>query len=173
MTATIFVLTGPESCAKTSLAEYLANHFAKPLVTEVARHYLNEKPNPTSYLPSDLFAIAQQQQHTEEQALAQTDDFIIADTDLQVLRIWWQVKYGPRPNCLAHHAGPAKRHYLLCAPTIPWQPDPQRESQDQREQIFDLYLQDMQINSFSYSLIDAQGQAREQQAKASVEQHYN
>ena len=51
MTNEIFVITGPESCGKTTLARQLANRWGAPLVNEAARAYLQEKD---SYQKSDL-----------------------------------------------------------------------------------------------------------------------
>ena len=51
MTNEIVVITGPESCGKTTLARQLADRWKAPLVSEAARDYLQGKD---SYQKSDL-----------------------------------------------------------------------------------------------------------------------
>ena len=51
----IVVVTGPESCGKTTLARQLADRWEAPLVSEAARDYLQNKG---SYQKSDLLKIA-------------------------------------------------------------------------------------------------------------------
>jgi len=98
----LIVLTGPESSGKTALARALQSHFSVPGVEAAARAYLLDR---VAYLPADLRRIALQQLDWERQvssAAAQAGQaaWSIADTDLQVLYIWWQEKFGPAPAWL-------------------------------------------------------------------------
>ena len=63
MTNEIVVITGPESCGKTTLARQLAERWRAPLVNEAARDYLQGKD---SYQKSDLLEIAKLQYAMEE-----------------------------------------------------------------------------------------------------------
>ena len=67
MKTDVIVLTGPESCGKSTLAQLLADHWHSPLVPEVAREYLSGK---SAYKKKDLLEIAKQQQALEQEALA-------------------------------------------------------------------------------------------------------
>ena len=91
----LFVLTGPESTAKSALSQSLSEHFAVPHVPEVAREYLTAR----GYLPSDLLAIAKLQCEAEQRLLPTTPGPQVApsgfaDTDLQVMYLWWQERFG-------------------------------------------------------------------------------
>ena len=60
----IVVVTGPESCGKTTLARQLADRWEAPLVNEAARDYLQNKD---SYQKSDLLKIAKLQNAMEQE----------------------------------------------------------------------------------------------------------
>ena len=67
MTNEIVVITGPESCGKTTLARQLADRWRAPLVSEAARDYLQGKD---SYQKSDLLEIAKLQYAMERERAA-------------------------------------------------------------------------------------------------------
>ena len=67
---------------------------------------------------------------------------MVCDTDLLVIQVWWQVKYGPLPEELKQAlAGSSLRGYLLTRPDIPWTPDPLRESGGERSDLHRRYQQ--------------------------------
>ena len=180
------VISGPESSGKSTLAEQLGRRLRWPVVTEAARDYLRHQ---ATYAPSDLRQIAMLQVQHEMQAL-QSGHSVVADTDLQVIRIWWQYRYGPLPLWLiqlsqqqlsqpaltlqqGHATNPGNpsrlRHYLICQPDLPWQPDPLRENPVNRDELFQLYLADAQAWRLSYSLIQGKHEARLQHALQQVQ----
>ena len=135
----IVCLTGAESTGKTTLATALACHYGAKLVPEAARHYL--APN-RPYGPEDVLAIARAQMLLEAEALDGSPRLVVCDTDLLVIQIWWQVKFGPLPEELAAAlAGRSARAYLLARPDIPWMPDPLRESGGERLDLHRRYQQ--------------------------------
>ena len=99
------IITGPESCGKTTLARQLSAHFQTPLVEEYARIFFEEKQTP-QYNAADLLKIAMGQSAAEKQAertlLAQfpskkasnSPNLILCDTDLLTIKIWSEEKYG-------------------------------------------------------------------------------
>jgi nicotinamide riboside kinase len=159
------VLTGPESTGKTSLAEQLAKHFQAPLIAEIARAYLQDR---SGYLPTDLLQIATLQRAAE--GAAEDADVAIMDTDLQVVTIWWQEKYGAAPRSLTHaYRTQRERHYLLCAPDLEWAPDPLREAPEDRERLFELYQADLDARDLPYSIVEGLGDARLTAAVRAIE----
>ena len=133
----IVCLTGAESTGKTTLATALANHYGTKLVPEAARRHLApHRP----YGPEEVLAIAREQVRLEREALDGSPRLIICDTDLLVIQIWWQVKFGPLPEELAAAlADRSARTYLLTRPDIPWLPDPLRESGGERTDLHRCY----------------------------------
>jgi nicotinamide riboside kinase len=166
----LYVLTGPESSGKTTLATALAEHFAVPLVAEQARSFLARRiAARTAYLPSDLMQIASLQAQAESEADAGQAQLVVADTDLQVVCIWWQEKFGAIPAGLARaYAHQTPRHYLLCAPDFAWQPDELRENPHDRDRLFEVYLEDLQRRDLRYSTVDGARQERLRVAQAVV-----
>lgn len=147
----LLITTGPESCGKTTLASALGKLLHAPMVDEVARPYLTLKyqQNPLyEYHRQDLLAIARLQHEAEQHALLSRPELMVCDTDLLVLIVWSEVRYGEADPWImdTFHAGlqEHQRTYLLCDYDIPWQPDPLREHQDSRDQLFARYLAKLQ-----------------------------
>lgn len=171
MDTQLIVLTGPESSGKTTLACQLADYWNAPLVPEYARDYLAGK---VGYVEEDLLRIARGQ-HKLEQALVQhAPEKIICDTDLLVIMIWSEVKYG---HCAPWISDTFKdnlereglnRVYYLCDSNIPWQEDPLRENPDNRDELFELYLQKIKDFGLAYKVVEGEPGRRFQQVLDSV-----
>ena len=132
------VITGPESSGKTTLAKSMADHFQVPWVSEFAREYLNGLDRP--YEEKDLLAIARGQIKQENEAASTSPRVLICDTSLMVLKIWSEYRYGRcHPWILEQIERRPVDLYLLCSPDIPWEPDPQRENPNDRDELFKLY----------------------------------
>ncbi len=159
------VITGPESCGKTQLAKIISEKLAIPIVNEVAREYLSERRG--DYLPSDLLAIAELQ--TYQESVTHQEKGFVADTDQQVLAVWWQEKYGPLPRYLTElYRSQSARFYLLCCPDLPWQPDVLRENEHDRQRLFGIYLNDLEKRKLPYQIIKGLGEARTQSALQAI-----
>src|SRR5829696_400336 len=117
------VLTGPESCGKTTLARQLAIYYRTTWVPEFSRTYLEQLERP--YQKGDLLEIARGQILREESALQQPGEVIFLDTSLEVIRIWSQVRFGDcDPWILEKTVSCRHSFYLLCQPDLPWEADP-------------------------------------------------
>ncbi len=136
------VITGPESTGKTTLAQALALHYQTYWVREYARIYMDHLHRP--YEEADLLAIAKGQLASEEVAKAKASRLMICDTSLEVIKIWSEVRYNRcHPWILDKYQQQKVNLYLLCAPDIPWAPDPQRENPEDREALFKRYQQEL------------------------------
>ena len=132
-----------------------------PLVPEVSREYLNQKISRDShfrYSESDLLEIANQQQCKEQQALDKNPGLLICDTDLLVLIVWSEIRFGICHKWIldtfASNISMQQRHYFLCDCQVPWEPDPMRENADDREELFQLYQQKLEHHQVDYSIIE-------------------
>ena len=157
----LLVVTGAESSGKTTLATQLCKTLEVPLVTETARQYLSQKisaNNAFKYQQHDLLEIAHQQHHQEETLLSSNPKLLVCDTDLLVIMIWSEIKYG---NCDAWIRNTFEevitngkpRHYLLCDWNIPWQADVLRENAHNRQFLFEKYINKIEQYQLPYSLL--------------------
>lgn len=165
---TTVVLTGPESCGKTTLARILAESFDAGLVAEQARDYLDQQGLVGRYQPSDLLKIAECQSAAEAHASVE-QKITVCDTDHQVVSIWWSERFGPVPNTLSErYKTDSNRFYLLCRPDLPWQIDAQRENAKDRKRLYQIYRTDLVNRNLQFAEVDGLDHKRTAQAIASV-----
>ncbi|MDF2156718.1 ATP-binding protein [Algoriphagus sp. CAU 1675] len=120
------LILGPESTGKSTLASDLAAHFGEPWVPEFAREYLENLDRPYEY--EDLSTMALGQIESEDSLAKQAREFLFCDTDLRVIHIWSEHKYGKTESWILEEI--AKRSYsriLLTDIDLPWEEDPLRE----------------------------------------------
>ena len=166
MHSEVIVITGPESSGKTTLAVQLSAYWKSPCVAEVARSYLKDK---ISYQQSDLLEIAKQQHRNESAVLSESPSRLVCDTDLLVIMIWSEVKYGccdpwiyeTFENCLAQKS--TRRRYYLCDSNIPWQAYSLRENPNNRNELFKLYLQKLKKYELSFTIVKGDPKQRFEQ----------
>lgn len=162
----IIAIVGPESSGKTSLAESLAGEFSVPWLPEYARQYLAGRPE---YSEADLEEIGRGQLARESAFIAANPDFVVLDTDLIVISVWWHDRFGHVPAWVKGHLDrQPPRHYLLTRPDLPWEPDPLRVSPLDRERLFGLYRELLSDRGFRFHEIYGQGAARLERAVSAV-----
>lgn len=154
----LIVITGPESTGKSALALSLAERLDLPFTAEYARQWLEGRKG---YTHTDVYRMALGQWSRLEQALIATDSMVLADTDLLTYKIWLEVRFGGVSSWLeALRRSMRPRHYLLCAPDLPWTPDPQRENPHDREHLLERYLQVLREEGHDWTLIRGQDASR-------------
>jgi len=162
-------VTGPESTGKSDLAKQLAGHFHTHWVPEVAREYLINLGR--DYVFEDIAAIAKEQLKLENTLAEKTGKILFCDTDFLVTKIWSNFKYG---KCDPWIEEKAKSHcydlYLLCDIDLPWVEDPLRENPTQREELFGIYLKELQQLNVNFTIISGTGRERTDHAILAVEE---
>ena len=125
MTFKKLVLIGVESSGKTTLAKALAEKLQGTYVPEYARMYLNA--HGLSYQQEDLLAIAKGQSELIKEACNKEVQWILCDTDLLVIKVWSEQVFGSCDAWIEEQIKNEPSHfYILCAPDIDWEYDPQR-----------------------------------------------
>ena len=155
------IITGPESSGKTTLCKALSKHFNLPFSKEYARGYLDELDR--DYIKDDLLAIAQGQLESESSSQ-------LLDTDLITIKIWSEYKYGSCDNWILDQIEKQKsekRFYLLCKPDIPWKADPLRENPNNREELFELYKEELGNLGHNYFIVEGKDRIQKTISKIS------
>lgn len=133
-------ITGPESCGKTALSEYLHTSLPNAFVhSEYAREYLEQRSGFDKYSRADLKEIVATQirlwHHTPSGV-----EWIIYDTDPLVLKIWIEEVYQEVWDEVEEAFQDLIPDLtLLCAPDIPWEKDPLRENPSDRSRLYLKY----------------------------------
>lgn len=157
------VMIGPESTGKTTLSRQLARHYGAPWVAEYARTYLHALTRP--YEEADLLAIARGQCAWEDAQVPHANPFLFCDTDLQVIEVWSQVKYGRvHPWITAQITQRRYTHYFLCDIDVPWAYDPQRENPHDRDVLLERYQHLLNVRQHPYTLLTGDPDTRLAQA---------
>ena len=141
------VVIGPESTGKSTLSTQLAAHYQTLWVPEFAREYLTQLSRP--YEQEDLLHMAKGQLKTEDAAAEKANELLICDTDLHVIKVWSEAKYGDcDPRILELIASRKYDLYLLTYIDIAWEDDPLREhpKPEEREYFYQVY-RDIVMNS--------------------------
>ncbi|MBK7147360.1 MAG: ATP-binding protein [Bacteroidetes bacterium] len=165
----LVTITGPESTGKSALTEALGAHLAAAVVADVSRAYVAALQQP--YTAIDILNIAEQIIMQEDKALGSGAKWIISDNDLINIRIWLQYYEWHVPLWLQQQIAKRKSAlYLLCATDLPWVPDPQRQNEHDRLQLYAAFEQELQALSAPYRVVQGTGAERLQVALAAIHQ---
>ena len=154
------VVIGPESTGKSTLSQQLANELKTLWVPEYGRRYLEELGR--EYNEDDLLQIARGQIAQEDALAAKANKFLICDTDLHVVKVWSESKYGRCHKWILEEI--AKRTYDLYMLTyidVRWEDDPLREHPEevQRHYFYNIYADIVQQSGLPW--IDVRGNMQE------------
>lgn len=161
------LILGPESTGKSTLAEDLAQHFGEPWVPEFAREYLEKIDRPYQF--EDLAEIGKGQVKLEDQLAEKAKKFLFCDTDLRVVHIWSEHRFGKTAPWVLEEI--QRRTYdliLLTDTDLPWAPDQLREypELEMRQYFFDKYQKLAEQSGFPYLIVSGD---REKRFKTAVE----
>ncbi len=162
------VILGPESTGKTTLARQLAECYQTSYVEEHARLYLNDMNEGEEYNEGDLLNIAKAQMFLEEIALENANEILFYDTDITVLKIWSEERFGYcDPWILKQYEEREYDLYFLMDIDLEWEEDPLREhpAEEDRKRLFERYRTDLEIRNKRYIIISGQGEERFKKAQ--------
>ncbi len=153
------VILGPESTGKSQLSKDLAGHYKTPWVPEFAREYIDQLHRP--YQKEDLQDIAKGQLSLEDEMASKTSDFLFCDTNLIVIKVWSDFKYGDTdPWILASLENRKYDFYLLTDIDLPWKDDPQREHPNKRAELFNIYESYLEDHDLPFGIVSGSGDDR-------------
>lgn len=152
----IVSITGPESSGKTSFARYCAHQIrGSRFIEEYSRIFL-EKNYPTGIYPKEAVSLMLDTQISIwQEAIAQNPDHLILDGDIFIYKIWIKVVFGETWDRIEKYiADYPSDLVVLCRPDIPWEPDPLRSNPENREMLFELYLEEIKMRNIPYLILE-------------------
>ena len=163
------VITGPESTGKSVLTEKLAVYFGARSVPEYAREYIAGLDRP--YTKRDLMDIAREQISQFREKKYATG-MVIYDTGLIITKVWLELVFNADTEWITREIRTAEADlYLLCAPDIPWIPDPLRENGgEMRNRLFEIYKSNLETFELPYRIIRGEGEDRFRNAIFAIEE---
>lgn len=165
-------LIGPESTAKSTLAESLAKHYNTMWVQEYSREYLASIDR--KYTLDDIVIIAKEQLKREQKISTVANKFIFADTELLLSKVWCEDVFKTCPDWISENIISYKYDfYLLTNPDIPWEEDVVRENPHRRTFFFDWYERELKAINANYTVIKGQGKERLQNCIEAIEKSIN
>jgi len=156
-------LVGPESTGKSTLAASLATHYGTAWVPEYAREYIDRLGR--EYAERDLLEIAKGQIAAEINLEKNARGILICDTNLLVIKVWSEYKYG---GCNQEILDMIKKRkydlHLLTYIDVPWSDDPQREHPHLRDFFYTVYKNELIARNLPF--IEVSGEFYERKKKA-------
>lgn len=157
-------IIGPECTGKTEITQTLASYFNCKWVPEYARTYIEKLGHKYTY--NDVEHIAKVQLTQINEAENDPNEFVFFDTELIITKVWFDLVFNKEPDWLDKAIRNSNFElYLLCAPDIPWEPDPVRENGgENRNKLFSIYKTLLEHYKFKYIEISGTGEIRHQNA---------
>lgn len=158
---------GPESTGKTTLARDLAHYFNTVWIAEFARDFLQEilDKEGRNCEERDLLPIAIGQTALENEALNKANKYLFCDTNTLVTKVYSDIYYN---QCSPQLEEAARLHYydlyFLTDKDVPWEADGLRDSQEYRDNAFEIFKQN--LISYNKPYIQISGNKQERLEKA-------
>lgn len=143
------LITGTESCGKTTIVKYLAKIFHTSWSEEEGRHYPDKYlgGNDKLLATEDFFRIAFEQQLIDERTLRTANRIAFFDTDAVVTQFYCKMYTGKNNEDIERFVDPSKYDVvLMLTPDVGWIADGMRWKSEQKERI-ELHreLEDMYV----------------------------
>jgi nicotinamide riboside kinase len=101
----------------------------------------------------------------EDEWIYEANKVLICDTNLLVIKIWSEFKFGNCDKEILQKMNERKYDlHLLTYIDIPWQDDPQREHPDKRDQLWQIYRDE--LSKLNTPVVEISGSREDRQKKA-------
>lgn len=153
------LITGPESCGKTTMAELLAKHFNTVWCPEFAREYLSDLL--FDFNNDDLVNIAEGHDRILEAAQVFAERVFFSDTCALETSIYSEHYLGRVDNRVKRMLQKQKSSFglvIILKPTVPWVKDSLRnlESTSERDRFYQLFLSQIKTWGVPYVEVTAE-----------------
>lgn len=130
------LITGTESCGKTTTTKYLGKIFYTSWSEEVGRYYATRflGGNESVYTEKDFARIAYMQYESDMDALQKANKIVFYDTDAVVTQYYAQLYLGKNVDIVDKFIDPTRYDaVMMFAPSVPWVDDGMRFNGGQRK----------------------------------------
>lgn len=130
---------------------HLAQQINGVFVPEYSREFLLARNGNYTQEDLDLIAIGQKAEWEKHSSAP----FLICDTEMIVMKVWSEFKYGnSSPTIQLFADEQVFDHYFLCRPDIEWEEDPLREHPEQRDELFTWYLRELTDRGLPFTIVE-------------------
>lgn len=162
-------VVGPESTGKSTMSEYLAQHYRTVWVPEYARDYCAALTEPPTW--QDEINMFYGQLALEKEYLPKAKKLLICDTTFITVKIWSDYTFGRSPQEVLDEL---PKHpydlYLLLSIDLPWEEDPLRDFPHMRDHFMEVWYKELNALNANYVLILGTGQDRYDSAVAVIDE---
>ena len=164
-----YAFLGPESTGKSTTAQLVAEQLQGIYIPEMARDYLATKG--LQYTYHDILEIAHLQSSEESRyAATYPDSILLCDTEFITIEIWLEFLNYDVPQWIPTQIRASQYIcYFLFDIDIPWVADPLRANENDREQLFRLFIEKLTYYQKPYHIIRGRGYERITQVMEKIE----
>lgn len=143
------LVTGTESCGKTTLTKYLGKIYNTSWTEEYGRYYSRDHlgGNESLFRPEDFHNIAWKQRQLDEDAIRSANRIVFFDTDAVVTQYYCNQYLRTACPLVENFVNPDRYDAVfMMAPTVKWVPDGQRFLGEEKtrqllhDRLYQMYL---------------------------------
>lgn len=150
---------GPESTGKSTMAKNLAAHYKTEYVPEVAKEFITSN----NFTAEDIIRIGEAQNRRVLEKLKSTNRVLFCDTDLITTAIYSRQYLGVVPPVIAELEKRIRYdQYFFFDIDVPWVADGLRDLGDRREEMRDIFWNELKVRGIKPILLKGDYRKREQ-----------
>jgi len=149
---------GSESTGKSTMANKMAKLFKTVCVPEVAREIVNTN----SFNREDIITIGRLQTERVFEKLKQANGILFCDTDVITTQVYSRKYLKVVPPILYQFENMIRYdHYFLFEPDVPWVADGLRDLGNERENMHNLFKEELEKRIIPYTIVKGNWEERE------------
>lgn len=159
-------LYGPESTGKSTLSKKLAAHYQTEFVPEVARELITSN----EFTVDDILRIGYAQTERVLEKTERSNKLLFCDTDVITTEIYSKHYLGVIPEELSYLEKKVKYDlYFFMDIDIPWVADGLRDLGERRQEMRDVFKNELDKRGISYIVVKGDYHEREEQVRRVID----
>ena len=157
---------GPESTGKSTMAKFMAELYHTVSVPEVSREFVSSN----DFTIEDIIKIGHAQTGRILNAVQVANEIVFCDTDLITTQIYCQHYLKTVPPILFELEKRVSFDlYLLMDIDVPWVADGLRDLGERREEMFQIFKNELDARNISYKLVSGSWDERKKIVKKEID----